>query len=84
MDDQGVLSHIEALVKEEHDLQSREAADAQDEQALAADRARLEAVRIDLDRCWDLLRQRRAARSSGHDPDDARERDASVVEHYLQ
>jgi hypothetical protein len=37
-----------------------------------------------LDRCWDLLRQRRARRSAGEDPDDAQVRPTDVVEGYLQ
>ena len=42
------------------------------------------ASRIELDRCWDLLRQRRARRNAGGDPDDAQVRDAESVERYLQ
>jgi hypothetical protein len=41
-------------------------------------------VEIELDRCWDLLRQRRALRDAGSDPDDAHVRDATTVERYLQ
>ena len=48
------------------------------------DARRLEAVQIELDRCWDLLRQRRALRDAGANPDDAEARDASTVERYLQ
>ena len=84
MDDQSILSHIEALVREEHALQAREEGDAVRNDALAADRQRLEDVSVELDRCWDLLRQRRARRSAGGDPDDASERDADTVEKYLQ
>ena len=84
MDDQSILSHIEALVAEEHSLQGGEQSDATDERALAADRERLDRVSVELDRCWDLLRQRRARRAAGEDPDDAQERDAGTVEKYLQ
>jgi hypothetical protein len=84
MADESVLTHIEALIEEEHELRSREQGDASDEQALAADRARLEALQVDLDRCWDLLRQRRARRSAGGDPDEAQLRDEGTVEHYQQ
>ncbi|HEX3432735.1 MAG TPA: DUF2630 family protein [Solirubrobacteraceae bacterium] len=84
MDDQSILSHIEKLVAEEHSLQGGEQNDATSEQALAADRERLERVSVELDRCWDLLRQRRARRAAGEDPDDAQERDAGTVEKYLQ
>jgi hypothetical protein len=41
-------------------------------------------VRVELDRCWDLLRQRRALRDAGGDPDAAEVRDANVVENYRQ
>ena len=60
MDDQSILSRIEKLVAEEHSLQGGEQSDAASEQALDADRERLERVSVELDRCWDLLRQRRA------------------------
>lgn len=76
MDDSTVLSRIEALVAEEHDLQRREGADAGDDAALADERDRLQAVRVELDRCWDLLRQRRARRDAGEDPDGAHVRDS--------
>jgi hypothetical protein len=84
MDDQSILSRIEALVHEEHSLQGREEGDAARGEALADDRKRLDDVSVELDRCWDLLRQRRARRSSGGDPDAASERDADTVEKYLQ
>jgi uncharacterized protein DUF2630 len=84
MADESVLTRIEALVDEEHALRAREQGDAHDEQALATDRARLEAVQVELDRCWDLLRQRRARRSAGGDPDTAQARDADTVEHFQQ
>ena len=82
MSDQSIASHIEKLVNEEHELRQREQAD--DDDALAADRDRLNAVQVELDRCWDLLRQRRALRSAGGDPDAAELRDADTVEHYRQ
>jgi Protein of unknown function (DUF2630) len=47
-------------------------------------RNRSRKVTVELDRCWDLLRQRRALRSAGADPDDASARDANTVERYLQ
>lgn len=84
MDDNSIREHIESLVAEEHRLQNRESHDATSEEALAADRERLDQVTIELDRCWDLLRQRQALRSAGDDPDEAQERDASTVERYLQ
>jgi hypothetical protein len=48
------------------------------------ERIRLRALEEHLDQLWDLLRQRRARRQAGLDPDDAAERDESVVEHYRQ
>jgi uncharacterized protein DUF2630 len=82
--DESIAGRIERLVDEEHALRSREEHDSSDEEALEADRARLQEVEVELDRCWDLLRQRRALRSSGGDPDDAHVRDAGTVEGYLQ
>ena len=82
--DESILDRIEALVAEEHRLQHREADDAVDEEALGEDRRRLDQVSVELDRCWDLLRQRRARRSAGEDPDGAQVRDADTVERYQQ
>jgi hypothetical protein len=84
MDDQSILSRIDALIDEEHVLLSREEADAVDREALEVDQRRLREVSIELDRCWDLLRQRRARREAGQDPEQARVRDPAVVEKYLQ
>ena len=84
MADESLLARIEALVQEEHSLLAREEADAKDDDALGEDRARLDRVSIELDRCWDLLRQRRALRSAGQDPAEAHVRDANTVEKYLQ
>ena len=63
--DESIASRIETLVAEEHDLRHREEADTNDEQRLEADQGRLRDVEIELDRCWDLLRQRRALRDAG-------------------
>lgn len=84
MSDESVLARIEALVQEEHALQSREQADSTDSGALAGDRERLDRLSVELDRCWDLLRQRRARRDAGQDPDEAHVRDEGTVERYLQ
>ena len=84
MSDESILNRIEQLVAEEHTLTSREQADAQSADALGVDRQRLEEVSIELDRCWDLLRQRRARRDAGQDPDEAHVRDADTVERYWQ
>jgi hypothetical protein len=84
MDDQSIAARIESLVSEEHELQHREQADSTDEARLEADRERLRNVRVELDRCWDLLRQRRAREEFGQDPNDAEPRDADTVERYQQ
>jgi hypothetical protein len=84
MSDQSIANRIEALVAEEHKLRHREESDSTDVERLEADQDRLRAVEVELDRCWDLLRQRRALRSAGGDPEDAHVRDADTVERYLQ
>jgi hypothetical protein len=73
------LERINELAKEEHELYQLEANDG----ASQEERDRLKLVSVTLDQCWDLLRQRRARRSAGLDPDDARVRDAKTVEGYL-
>jgi hypothetical protein len=62
-------------VDEEHKLYSQ--AKLQDE-----DRSRLEKLQVELDQCWDLLRQRRARREFGQDPNEAQVRSPHVVEDY--
>jgi Protein of unknown function (DUF2630) len=83
MSDESIATRIEKLVAEEHDLLHREELDSTSG-ALDEDRDRLRAVEVELDRCWDLLRQRRALREAGADPDDAQVRDEKTVEGYLQ
>jgi hypothetical protein len=80
MDDGKIHGSIEKLVAEEHELWDREAAGT----ATDEDRRRLDALKVGLDQCWDLLRQRRALRESGLDPDAATERPPEVVERYRQ
>ena len=84
MTDESISGRIERLVKEEHDLRAREEHDSADAAALERDRERLREVEVELDVCWDLLRQRRALRAASADPDAARARDADTVEHYRQ
>jgi hypothetical protein len=84
MSDESIAGTIEKLVAEEHSLRQREEADQQAADALEADKARLRDVQVELDRCWDLLRQRRALRDAGDDPDQAHVRDADTVEGYQQ
>jgi hypothetical protein len=80
MDDAQVHARIEQLVAEEHELWQREANGASTE----VDRERLRRLEIQLDQTWDLLRQRRALRSVGADPEQADERSEEVVERYEQ
>jgi Protein of unknown function (DUF2630) len=80
MDDAEVIRRIGALVDEEHELERAQAASGPDESA----EDRLREIDVALDQCWDLLRQRRARRRAGEDPDGASPRDADTVEHYLQ
>jgi hypothetical protein len=80
LDDQQIHGSIERLVAEEHELWQRES----DGTATEADKRRLGEIRLSLDQCWDLLRQRRARRDAGQDPDTAQARDANVVERYWQ
>jgi hypothetical protein len=84
MSDERIAERIEGLVAEEHDLRRREESDSYDPERLEEDQRRLEAVRVELDRCWDLLRQRRAREEVGQDPEGAQVRDADTVERYLQ
>ncbi len=80
MDDPQVHGTIEQLVAEEHELWERESAG----KASETDRRRLQDVKVSLDQCWDLLRQRRALREAGRDPETADVRRPEVVEHYEQ
>jgi hypothetical protein len=82
MSDESIAARIERLVKEEHALRTREEKD--EAEALEADTERLRAIEIELDVCWDLLRQRRALRDAGANPDQAAARDPSTVERYWQ
>ena len=75
--DQSVLGHIDALVKEEEGLYAQTGLSDND-------RERLAKIKVELDHCWDLLRQRRALREFGGDPDEAKVRPAKVVEDYEQ
>jgi hypothetical protein len=84
MSDESLAARIERLVTEEQDLRRREEADSSDVDALEGDRDRLRALEVELDQCWDLLRQRRAFRDAGADPDQATARDAGTVERYQQ
>jgi len=75
--DQSVLNHIDRLVKEEERLYGQG-------ELSEDDRGRLAGLKVELDQCWDLLRQRRALREFGEDPEKAKVRAAKVVENYEQ
>ena len=77
MDEKDILSRISSLVEEEHKL--RDSTDHSD-----AQRVRMNELEASLDQCWDLLRQRRAKRQYGEDPDEAEPRPEPQVEGYLQ
>jgi hypothetical protein len=78
VNDQDIHQQIEALVAEEHALLDR------GPDIAAHERTRLGEVNVQLDRMWDLLRQRRAREEFGQDPGQTRERSAETVEKYLQ
>lgn len=75
--DQSVLAHINELVKEEETLYGKK-------ELTLGDQERLGALKVQLDQCWDLLRQRRALREFGENPDKAKVRAAGIVENYEQ
>jgi Protein of unknown function (DUF2630) len=75
--DQSVLGHIDQLAKEEEQLYEQD-------QLSVDDQRRLNDLKVELVQCWDLLRQRRALREFGEDPDKAKVRPAEVVENYEQ
>lgn len=78
MKDQELHQQIEGLVAEEHTLLEKGGTVTPDE------RRRLGEINVQLDRLWDLLRQRRAREEFGQDPSVAHERSAETVEKYLQ
>ena len=80
MDDSELVRRIGELADEEHALERSLTAEA----ASDGDRQRLADLEVALDQCWDLLRQRRARRDAGVDPDSATVRPAGTVEGYEQ
>ncbi len=79
MSDEDVQGRIKGLIEQEHRLRQQRADGAITSEAEHTDLARIE---VELDQCWDLLRQRRARREFGQDPEDAGVRDAGTVENY--
>jgi len=80
MNDEDIVRRIGVLAADERELERSHAATGLDEDGVA----RLRSIETALDQCWDLLRQRRARRETGQDPDAAAVRPESVVEHYQQ
>jgi hypothetical protein len=80
MNDNEILSRIQQLVDEEHTLLQLEAAG----QLSDPQQTRMQGLQESLDQCWDLLRQRRARRAAGLNPEEAQVRPVETVEHYLQ
>ena len=80
MDDKQLLDRIGHLVEEEHALERQALGQGLDDDQ----EARLHEVEVQLDQCWDLLRQRRARRDAGQDPESAQVRPEGTVEGYLQ
>jgi hypothetical protein len=80
MDDRAPIERINTLMEEEHALLEKAPSGGMTE----AEHARLHQLEIELDQCWDLLRQRRARRAAGEDPSEAEVRPPNVVEGYQQ
>jgi hypothetical protein len=74
--DVSVMAHIQRLVAEEHQL-------LEQHEAGPDSHKRLTELQVQLDQCWDLLRQRRALRETGGDPAEAQVRPPDVVERYV-
>ena len=80
MDEADIVQRIGELADEEHALER-----AHTGEGLSDDEVeRRRQIEVALDQCWDLLRQRRARRQAGQDPDDAEVRSEGVVEGYQQ
>jgi hypothetical protein len=79
--DEQIEAQIDKLEAEQERLRRREGGT---DPTLEADAARLGEIRVELDRLWDFLRQRRALREAGDDPEVASERSADIVEKYWQ
>ena len=80
MDDQEIVKRINELAEQEHRLEETHVGEGLSPE----EESRLRTIEVALDQCWDLLRQRRARRNAGQDPDEAQERPAPVVEGYRQ
>ncbi|KUL24783.1 DUF2630 family protein [Actinoplanes awajinensis] len=81
MDDKSVLTRINGLVEEEHELRQQL---SQGKISSTEEHERLKDLEEALDQCWDLLRRRRAAREVGNDPEVEKAHSVSEVENYIQ
>ena len=75
MNDESIVRRVGSLIDEEHRLYGKL-------DVYGEERTRLKAIEVELDQCWDLLRQRRARREFGENPDEATVRSPDIVEHY--
>jgi hypothetical protein len=75
--DETILARIKKLVDEEHSHYGKSSLDDHGQ-------VRLDSLKVELDQCWDLLRQRRALREFGDDPNQAHVRSPKIVENYEQ
>ena len=80
MEDEDIIAQISALAEDEQRLEEAHVGEGLTDQ----ERARLRSIEVTLDQLWDTLRQRRAKRNAGGDPDAAETRSAGIVEGYLQ
>jgi hypothetical protein len=80
MDDKEITARISALAEEERRLEEAHVGEGISDE----ERARLRSIEVTLDQLWDTLRQRRAKRNAGGNPDEAQTRSEGTVEGYLQ
>ncbi|HET7280238.1 MAG TPA: DUF2630 family protein [Dermatophilaceae bacterium] len=78
-EDIDIQNRIKGLIDEEHGLRTRL---SKGEITVDEENRRLRRIEVELDQCWDLLRQRRAKRQYGENPEEAQVRDAGTVENY--
>jgi hypothetical protein len=79
--DEQIDAQIDKLESEREEIRRREGSE---DPNLETDATRVEEIRVELDRLWDLRRQRQALRDAGADPDQAQERSGETVERYWQ
>ena len=80
MDDTEIVTRITRLAEDERRLEEAHVGEGLSPE----EEEQLRSIEVSLDQCWDLLRQRRARRNAGQDPEDAEVRPASTVENYRQ